>query len=151
MTALSLTYSAKKQYRPLYNPPAGVRYIDLWGGRGRGGSFEATLFALFRFNNPRYARIAFVRKVYNDVRESLWKDFKDRVAESGMPARFYSLADHNMSGKNLNTGNEVKAFGVKADGGRTAKMKSLAGYNIVIIEEADELDEDEFSQLPHLS
>jgi len=147
MSSLALTYSAKKQYKPLYMPPADIRYIDLWGGRGRGGSFEATLFASYRFNNPRYARIAFVRKIYNDVRESLWKEFKDRLADLKMSAISYSIADNNMSAKNTITGNEVKAFGVKADGGRTAKMKSLAGYNIVIIEEADELDEEEFSQL----
>lgn len=112
MSSLALTYSAKKQYKPLYMPPADIRYIDLWGGRGRGGSFEATLFASYRFNNPRYARIAFVRKIYNDVRESLWKEFKDRLADLKMSAISYSIADNNMSAKNTITGNEVKAFGV---------------------------------------
>lgn len=147
MTSVDIVYSPKKLYRPLYSPPSDIRYIDLWGGRGRGGSFEATLFALFRFNNPGYARIAFVRKVYNDVRESLWKEFKDRISETEYPGNYFNMADHNMSAVSTMTGNEVKAFGVKTDSGRTAKLKSLAGYNIVIIEEADELEEDEFYQL----
>lgn len=137
--------SPKEKYLPLYQHPAPV--VDLWGGRGRGGSHEATLYALYRFTRPDYCRIAFVRKILNDVRHSLWQDFKDRIEECNVSSDDYRMADHAMEATYLPTGNQVRCFGVKAEGGRTAKLKSLAGYNLVIIEECDELSEDENNQL----
>lgn len=137
--------SPKEMYLPLYEKPSILN--DLWGGRGRGGSHEATLYALYRFTRPDYCRIAFVRKILNDVRNSLWRDFKDRIEECGIIADYYHMADNAMHATCTLTGNTVSCFGVKTEGGRTAKLKSLAGYNLVIIEECDELTEEEFNQL----
>jgi phage terminase large subunit len=137
--------SPKEDYLPLYEHPSTVN--DLWGGRGRGGSHEATLYALYRLTRPDYCRIAFVRKILNDVRHSLWKDFKDRIEECSIPPEDIHIADNAMQATCTFTGNTVNCFGVKAEGGRTAKLKSLAGYNLVIVEECDELTEEEFNQL----
>jgi len=146
---IAIDISLKEQYLPLYESPKPLN--DLWGGRGRGGSHEATLYALYRFTRPDYCRIAFVRKVLNDVRNSLWKDFQDRIAESNINPDDLRLVGADggtsMGATYWPTGNTVSCFGVKADGGRTAKLKSLAGYNLVIIEECDELTEEEFNQL----
>jgi phage terminase large subunit len=146
---ISIDISLKEQYLPLYQTPAPLN--DLWGGRGRGGSHEATLYALYRFTRPDYCRIAFVRKVLNDVRNSLWRDFQDRISESNINPDDIRLVGADggtvMGATYWPTGNTVACFGVKADGGRTAKLKSLAGYNLVIIEECDELTEEEFNQL----
>lgn len=142
---VSIDISPKYQYKPLYFQKS--RYKDLWGGRGRGGSHEATLYALYRLTSPTYCRIAFVRKIYKDVRTSLWQDFKDRITECGLSEADFNLADHEMRAQYSHTGNIIKSFGVKAEGGRTAKLKSLAGYNLIIIEECDELTEDEFNTL----
>lgn len=142
---ISINIAPKYQYEPLYTQKA--RYKDLWGGRGRGGSHEATLYALFRLTSPTYCRIAFVRKIYKDVRTSLWQDFKDRIAECNLPEDDFNLADHEMRAQYRHTGNFIKSFGAKAEGGRTAKLKSLAGYNLIIIEEYDELTEDEANTL----
>jgi phage terminase large subunit len=142
---ISIDISLKEQYLPLYESPKPVN--DLWGGRGRGGSHEATLYALYRLTRPDYCRIAFVRKILNDVRHSLWKDFTDRISECEIPYDDLRLADHAMEATYYPTGNTVNCFGVKAEGGRTAKLKSLAGYNLVIIEECDELTEEESNQL----
>jgi phage terminase large subunit len=142
---ISINISPKYQYEQLYTNKA--RYKDLWGGRGRGGSHEATLYALYRLTSPSYCRIAFVRKIYNDVRHSLWRDFKDRISECELPDDDFSMSDHEMRPTYKHTGNIITSFGVKAEGGRTAKLKSLAGYNLIIIEETDELTEDEFNAL----
>lgn len=146
---ISIDISLKEQYLPLYEKPAPL--VDLWGGRGRGGSHEATLYALYRFTRPDYCRIAFVRKVLNDVRHSLWKDFQDRITESNINPDDIRLVGADggaaMGATYWPTGNTVTCFGVRADGGRTAKLKSLAGYNLVIVEECDELTEEEFNQL----
>lgn len=143
---VEIQVSPKENYEPLYNPPPWIRYIDLWGGRGRGGSHEATLYAVHRFTRPEYARIAIVRQILGDVRSSLWQDFKDRLEESQYPEDCYKITE-NMQAEDFLTGNTVRAFGIKADKGRTAKLKSLAGFNLVIIEEADELSEDDFDKL----
>lgn len=142
---ISIDISLKEQYLPLYQTPSIIN--DLWGGRGRGGSHEATLYALYRLTRPDYCRIAFVRKILNDVRHSLWKDFTDRISDCDINQNDLRLADHAMEATFYPTGNTVNCFGVKAEGGRTAKLKSLAGYNLVIIEECDELTEEEFNQL----
>jgi len=142
---LTINISPKYQYEPLYTIHAARK--DLWGGRGRGGSHEGTLYALMRLSSPVYYRIAFLRKVYKDVRHSLWADFKDRITESGLSDDLFEMADHEMRCTFKPTGNTINSFGVKAEGGRTAKLKSLAGYNLIIIEEADELSEDEFNMI----
>jgi phage terminase large subunit len=146
---IQIDISLKEQYLPLYESPKPIN--DLWGGRGRGGSHEATLYALYRLTRPDYCRIAFVRKILNDVRHSLWKDFLDRIAESNVNYDDFRIVGADggnaMGATYYPTGNTVTCFGVKAEGGRTAKLKSLAGYNLVIIEECDELTEEEFNQL----
>lgn len=142
---ITIDIDPKYQYESLYTQKS--RYKDLWGGRGRGGSHEATLYALFRLTSPTYCRIAFVRKVYKDVRTSLWQDFKDRMTECNLPEDDFLIADHEMRAQYKHTGNIIKSFGAKSEGKRTAKLKSLAGYNLIIIEECDELSEDEFNTL----
>jgi hypothetical protein len=57
------------------------------------------------------------------------------------------MADHEMMAQYVPTGNIIKSFGAKTDGKRTAKLKSLAGYNLIIIEECDELIENEFNTM----
>lgn len=146
----TINIEPRKQYRPLYERPAIIN--DLHGGRGRGGSHGATEFALFCLTSPSYWRIAFVRQIRKDVRGSLWQDFKDRVTEardngSELPEEELRIADHEMEADYYPTGNIIRCFGVRAEGSRTAKLKSLAGYNLVIIEECDELTEDDFNKL----
>lgn len=143
MISVAIDIEPKEEYQPLYTQRS--RYKDLWGGRGRGGSHEATLYALFRLTSPEYTRCAFVRKIFNDVRKSLWLDFKDRITETNTAG--FRLNESDLSAEHTLTGNTATSFGVKAEKGRTAKLKSLAGYNLIIIEEADELTEDEFNTI----
>lgn len=145
MAGITINISPKYQYEPLYTEKS--RYKDLWGGRGRGGSHEGTLYALQKLTSPVYYRIAFIRKIYKDVRHSLWRDFKDRKDECGLPDIHFDMADHEMRCVYLPTGNSINSFGVKAEGGRTAKLKSLAGYNLIVMEECDELTQEEFDMI----
>lgn len=143
MINVQIDIEPKQEYEPLYTQKA--RYKDLWGGRGRGGSHEATLYALYRLTSPIYTRVAIIRKIFRDLKSSLWQDLKDRIEETGTHG--FKLNDQDLSGYHTLTGNYVKGFGVKAEKGRTAKLKSLAGYNLIIIEEFDELTEDEFDTI----
>lgn len=124
------------------------RYIDVLGGRGRGGSHFATDYALFLITRNEYFRGYFVRQVLADIRDSLFRDFKDRIEENDkLKMEDFHIQENNMRIIYKPTGNMIMAKGVSKDGSRTAKMKSLAGATHVFIEEADELKEQDFDQL----
>jgi phage terminase large subunit len=134
-----------KLYKPLFTTQA--RYIDLWGGRGRGGSFTGTQYFLHLITQPEYFRGYFMREIAGDVRESLWRDFKDRIEEADLLEDF-DLNESTMSATYRPTGNVVLSRGFKkSSGNRTAKLKSLAGATHVLIEEAEEISGQDFRQL----
>lgn len=125
-----------------------ARYIDIWGGRGRGGSHFATDYYLILLQQPQYFRGVFMREVLSDVRTSLFQDFLDRLAESGIPEGTFRIDEHNMKVVNPRNGNMIISKGFKKSSRKqTAKLKSLAGATHVIIEECEEIDEDDHSQL----
>lgn len=124
------------------------RYIDILGGRGRGGSHFATDYALFLITRKEYFRGYFVRQVLADIRDSLFRDFKDRIEENdNLKMSDFHIQENSMRVVYKPTGNTIMAKGVSKDGSRTAKMKSLAGATHVFIEEADEVKEQDFDQL----
>lgn len=133
-------------YEPVFT--SDKRYIDIWGGRGRGGSHFGTDYFLQKITQPGYFRGYFVRQVYTDIRDSLFRDFKDRIADNPtLNINDFHIRDNDMRITYLPTGNTILSKGVAKDGSRTAKMKSLAGATHVLIEEADELGESDFDQL----
>lgn len=141
--ALNLDFSYK--YRELFKTKA--RYIDLFGGRGRGGSFTATQYFLHLITEPEYFRGYFMREVAGDIRESLWRDFKDRIEEAELED-YFVINESQMSAQYVPTGNLVLSKGFKkSSGNRTAKLKSLAGATHVTIEEAEEIGKADFRQL----
>ena len=124
------------------------RYIDVLGGRGRGGSHFGTDYFLYLITCPEYFRGYFVRQVLSDIRDSLFRDFKDRIEENEtLRLDDFHIQDNAMRIAYLPTGNTIMSKGVSKDGSRTAKMKSLAGATHVLIEEADEIKEQDFDQL----
>lgn len=140
---ISLEFS--KKYKPLFTTKA--RYIDLWGGRGRGGSYTGTKYFLHLLTQPEYFRGYLMREIAGDVRESLWRDFKDRIEEEGLE-HLFELNETAMSAVCTLTGNTLLSKGFKkSSGNRTAKLKSLAGATHVLIEEAEEIAKFDFNQL----
>jgi phage terminase large subunit len=138
--------SFNKIYKPVFTTRC--RYIDIWGGRGRGGSHFGVSYFLFLITKPDYFRGVFCRYVFNDIRSSLYREFKDRVEENEtLREEDFLINDNEMRIMYKPTGNMIMSLGVKADGGRTAKLKSIAGATHVLIEEADEVGEPDFSIL----
>lgn len=124
------------------------RYIDIWGGRSRGGSHTGTNYFLDLITAPEYFRGYFVRQSFNDIRSSLFQDFKDRINDNDtVDIKDFAIQENEMRIIYKPTGNMIISKGVRKDGNRTAKMKSLAGATHVLIEEADELGEDDFYQM----
>lgn len=143
---MELVFRFNRIYAPVFT--TNKRYIDVWGGRGRGGSHFGTDYFLYLITQPKYFRGYFVRQVLSDVRDSLFRDFKDRIEENGsININDFQIRDNDMRITYLPTGNTILAKGVSKDGSRTAKMKSLAGATHVLIEECDEIGESDFNQL----
>lgn len=121
------------------------RYALLMGGRGNGRSGTASRYAVSKLLGKEYSRGAIMRATREDIRASCWGDIQDRLNEQNI-AKGFHITDNEMfieRGKN-----SLRAHGFRASSGSlTARLKSLAGYNFVWIEEAEEIGEDEFRTL----
>ncbi len=135
-----------RHYKPLFNPPPNVRYFILMGGRGAGRSTTAAQFAVAKLRDTtRYFRCAIMRYVLGDIRNSIYQDIHDRLEEEEI-LDAVNVKEHNLTfefGENKINGIGFK----KSSGDQKSKLKSLASYNCVIIEEADEVQEEDFMQL----
>ena len=133
------------------------RYIHLKGGRSAGRSRFAVTYFLLRILAPddfirdygwsTYFRGYFMRFVASDIRESLYRDFCDLIEDKNL-THLFEIKDHEMTIRCKLNGNMIISKGFrKSQGSRTAKMKSIAGATHVIIEEADEVEENDFRKL----
>jgi len=132
-----------KEYKELFT--SNSRYIILMGGRGAGRSTVASQFANANLIGDKYFRCAIMRYILGDIRNSIYREILDR-AEENETKEALDINDSNMTityGKNT-----INAVGFrKSSGDQKSKLKSLANYNCVIIEEADEILEEDFMQL----
>lgn len=119
------------------------RYAILMGGRGNGRSGTASRYVISRLLGKEYARGAIMRATREDIRTSSWRELNDRLQEQDIVDNF------KISDMLIERGqNSMRAHGFKASSGSlTARLKSLAGYNLIWIEEAEEIGEDEFRTL----
>ena len=123
----------------------GVRYILLCGGRAGGRSYFASQIATASLLAQDYFRCAIMRYVLGDIRNSIFQEIVDRLEEQGVE-KDVDIREHNLSLEHGN--NSINGIGFrKSSGDQKAKLKSLASYNCVIIEEADEVQEEDFQQL----
>ena len=121
------------------------RYAVFMGGRGNGRSGTASRHVISDLLGKEYVRGALMRAVHSDIRNSSWLEINDRITEQGIEESFV-VTDNDM---HIERGqNSFNAHGFRASSGSlTARLKSLANYNRVWIEEAEEIGEDEFRQL----
>lgn len=134
-----------KKYQPLFMPPPGVRYIINMGGRGAGRSHAGSQKAKSGLFGKSYFRCAMMRYIYGDIRNSIYQDIYDRIDEAG---QLELVEIHGQPFGFSYKKNRINGIGFKkSSGDQKSKLKSLAGYNCLIIEEADEVSEDDFMQL----
>lgn len=142
--AIKINQTVNEVWEPLFTRK-GVRYIILMGGRGAGRSYVASQFCLAKLVSDEYFRCAIMRAVHSDIRLSLWQELNDRIIDQGAQDSIH-LINNEMTAKYGR--NSINAIGFRASSGsRSAKLKSLANYNTVVIEEAEEIGEDEFRTL----
>lgn len=132
-----------KVYEPLFTQKP--RYFILMGWRGAGRSTVASQLANAKLAAPEYFRCAIMRYILWDIRNSIYLEILDR-AEENWVREALQVNDSMMSIDYW--ANSINAVGFrKSSGDQKSKLKSLANYNYVIIEEADEIPEADFMQL----
>lgn len=140
-------------FEPILQASAAIRYVHTWGGRMRGGSHFATEFALACLMSPAYFRGYLMRAVLSDIRGSLWRDLMDRMDEKEKEGKLNKKRDFQINDVAMTvfcraTGNRILSKGFKKSSkSQTAKLKSIAGATHVFVEEAEEIEEEEFKQL----
>src|SRR3990167_4332053 len=141
---MKVQYEIHSSHSPLWEQDD-WRYAILMGGRGNGRSGTASRYAISQLLSKEYTRGAIMRSVNSDIRTSCWGEIMNRLGEQNIKAQFH-ITDNEMF---LEIGqNSLRAHGFKASSGSlTARLKSLAEYNYLWIEEAEEIGEDEFVKL----
>lgn len=140
-----MNQKVNEAYRPLFTQGERIRYIILMGGRGGGRSTVASQYAIARLKAQEYFRSAIMRYILGDIRNSIYREITDRAEEMGIVDELH-ITDNLM--KIESGANSINAVGFKkSSGDQKSKLKSLASYNCVIIEEADEIPEEDFMQL----
>lgn len=141
---MKVKYEIHSSHAPLWQNND-WRYAILMGGRGNGRSGTASRYAVSQLLGKEYTRGAIMRAVREDIRASCWGDIQDRLNEQDITGTF-KITEGDMF---IERGqNSLKAHGFRASSGSlTARLKSLAGYNFIWIEEAEEIGEDEFRTL----
>ncbi len=146
MSGVDVEFEVHESHLPLWERDD-WRYGFLMGGRGNGRSGTASRYLSSRLFGEEYTRAAIMRAVHADIRTSSWAELQDRLTEQNIEtAQGLRVADGDMF---MEYGaNSLRAHGFKASSGSlTARLKSLANYNLVWIEEAEEIGEDEFMKL----
>lgn len=140
---MKLNFSVLPNFLSLWE--SDKRYIIAMGGRGAGRSTAASQFVVSKLPAEEYLRCAIMRALQSDVRHSIWREINDRIDEQNARNAFH-ITENDIGIKYGQ--NSVHAHGFRASSGSlTAKLKSLANYNTVVIEEAEEIGEGEFRTL----
>lgn len=142
---MQVNFEIHESHLPLFECGDEIRYIIIMGGRGNGRSGTASRYVVSRLLGTEYTRGAIMRATREDIRASCWGEIVDRVNEQKIHNNF-RITENDMY---IERGqNSLRAHGFRASSGSlTARLKSLAGYNLVWIEEGEETGEDEFRTL----
>lgn len=123
------------------------RYNLIYGGRSGGRSYFASQYALARLlKADTYFRCGIMRFVLGDIRNSIFREITDRIEEQKINDPELDIRPQPLV---INfKRNTINGIGFrKSSSEQKAKLKSLAGYTDIIIEEAEEVSEEDFIML----
>ena len=112
-------------------------FLILYGGRGSGKSKAVAMKLIYKCLTETHFRCVIVRKVFNSIQNSAWKNLQDLVQELGLQELFEFTAQP-LSVKCFN-GNNFIALGCDD----VQKVKSISEVSHLWIEE-DIINEDDF-------
>lgn len=129
------------KYEPLFDTPDGVRYILIQGGRGSGKSFALSAAMATRAQMAAGWKILYTRYTITSAKDSIIPEFLEKVDLMGLSDGF---APTQKDVTHTGTGSELLFRGIKtSSGNQTAKLKSLQGVNVWVLDEAEELDDED--------
>jgi phage terminase large subunit len=124
-----------RKYKPLF-VKAKTRYKVIYGGRASAKSFAVASALLLRTYEDDY-NILFTRWTMDSAKDSVIPEFKDKMERMGVEGHF---SEWKTSVQNRSTGGKVLFRGLKQGSkNQVAKMKSLFGIKIWVLDEAQEL------------
>jgi phage terminase large subunit len=145
-----MIFKINKLYKPVLRTKC--RYIHIWGGRGRGASHFATDYFLWLITDDQYFRGGFIRSTFGEIKTGLYRAFKDRVvrAEADGEVEFsdFKFNDTELGVTYIPTGNSIISKGLKKSNlNQAANLKGLEGLTHLIIEEAEDSNEEDIDKL----
>lgn len=135
MSRPRIRFNAK--YKPLFRGQVNTRYLLITGGRGSGKSFAVASWACINTTNPNYKqRTLYTRYTLTSAQISIIPEFEEKLDLLGVRPLFDVTAKEIT---NRQTGSDIIFSGIKtSSGNQTARLKSIPGLNVFIIEEAEE-------------
>ena len=135
------------KYEPLFqiHDYPEIRYIIITGGRGSSKSYTGAVFLTnYTFYGTR--KVLFCRYTLASAKDSIIPEFTEKLDALGYHGVFH-IANNNAI--NPTTKNEILFRGIKtSSGNQTAKLKSLNGITMLVVDEAEEFEkEDEFDTI----
>lgn len=120
------------------------RYILLYGGRGSGKSYFVPQKFVMMARQKKYFRGYLMREISGDIRNSQFQEIKDLLTDTGLEDEFH-IRESTMEFQHKVTGHKILSKGFKKSAGnQTAKVKSIKDPTHIWIEEADEIEEEDF-------
>lgn len=138
MSTQALRIEVPRALRPLLQP---ARFKGAYGGRGGAKSHFFAGQIIARACGPEPIRVACIREVQNTIKDSVQQLLMDKIAAFGLEGNF-SLVDNEIRGIN---GSRIIFRGMQhynAD-----NIKSLEGFDIAWVEEAQSLSRRSFDLL----
>jgi phage terminase large subunit len=127
--------------RPIFLPTRGTApYRGAYGGRGSGKSQTAALIAaIWGYAEP--LRILCTRELQVSIKDSFHRELRDAIERTPWLASHYEVGVDYLRGRN---GTEFIFRGLRHN---TSSIKSLAGIDLTIVEEAEDVPEQSWLDL----
>jgi phage terminase large subunit len=123
------------------------RYVHSFGGRGSGKSHQEALGFIIRLLQPSFFRGVLVRNIGDTIRNSQFRVICDLIEKHGL-GHLISINESRLEFHCPRTGNSIISRGLrKSKKTDTAVFKSIADPTHVWIEEAEEIDEEDFNKI----
>ena len=129
-----------KKYEPLFRPPD-TRYVLVKGGRGSGKSYAVSTAILVDTYNDNLKTL-YSRYTMASAEISIIPEYIDKMDELGRRADFKTRSEDII---NVESGGQILFRGLKtSSGNQIAKLKSIHGVKRWVLDEAQELDSEEY-------
>lgn len=123
------------------------RYVHNYGSRGSGKSHQEALGFIIHLLQPAFFRGVLVRNIGDTIRNSQYRVICDLIERHGL-GHLITANDSRLEFHCPRTGNGIISRGLrKSRLTDTAVFKSIADPTHVWIEEAEEIDEDDFNKI----